>query len=112
MTEYISVATTTDDARCAERIAGLLLETRLAACVQTDAPITSRYWWQGKLETSTEWRLTIKTRRALFAAIEVAIRSIHSYTTPQLLATPIVDGNADYFAWIDEVTGDQSGTRR
>jgi periplasmic divalent cation tolerance protein len=112
MTEYISVTTTTDDARCAERIADLLLEARLAACVQTDAPITSRYWWQGKLEVSIEWRLTIKTRRALFAALEVAIRSVHTYTTPQILATPIVDGNDDYLAWIAEVTADESGTRR
>lgn len=104
MTDYISVATTTDSEANARQIAGALLDGHLAACVQISAPIESRYWWQGKIETTTEWRLTIKTRAALFDDLSSAIRTVHPYSVPQILALPIVAGNRDYLAWIDEVT--------
>jgi len=104
MTDYISVATTTDSVANARQIAGVLLDGRLAACVQISAPIESRYWWQGEIESATEWRLTIKTRAALFDDLCSAIRAVHPSSVPQILALPIVAGNRDYLAWIDEVT--------
>jgi periplasmic divalent cation tolerance protein len=104
MTEYISVVTTTGSEGNAQQIASAALENRLAACVQISAPIESRYWWQGKIETAQEWRLTIKTRTTLFDDLTAAIRAVHPYSVPQILALPVVAGNRDYFAWIDEVT--------
>jgi len=104
MSEYISVTTTTDSHENAERVARLLLEARVAACVQISAPIDSHYWWEGRIESSPEWRLTIKTRAALFPDVERTIASIHPYTVPQVLATPIAFGNSAYLAWLEEAT--------
>jgi periplasmic divalent cation tolerance protein len=104
MTDYISVATTTDSEDNARRIASALLNDHLAACVQISAPIESRYWWQDKIETAQEWHLTIKTRATLFDDLSTAIRAVHPYSVPQILATPIVAGNRDYLAWLDEST--------
>ncbi len=104
MTDYISVQTTTDSEENAQKISRALLDAHLAACVQISAPIESSYRWKGKLETAREWRLTIKSRRPLFTKLEEAIRAVHPYSTPQILALPIVEGNRDYLSWIDEVT--------
>lgn len=101
---YLSLTTTADTREAAERIAGALLEPHLAACVQIDGPFESRYWWQGRLEVQNEWRCTVKLRADRFPAAEAAIRAVHPYAVPQLVATPIVAGGADYLAWIDEVT--------
>jgi periplasmic divalent cation tolerance protein len=104
MSEYISVTTTTDSHESAGQIARTLLEARAAACVQISAPIESHYWWEGRIEFSREWHLTIKTRAALFSEIERTILALHPYTAPQILATPISLGNAAYLAWLDEAT--------
>jgi len=104
MTDYISVATTTDSETSAQRIAGAVLADHLAACVQISAPIESRYWWHGEVETAREWRVTIKTRTSLFDDLSSAIRAVHPYKVAQILATPIVAGDRDYLAWIEEVT--------
>lgn len=104
MTDYVSIQTTTDSEENARKISQALLDAHLAACVQISAPIESSYRWKGKLETAREWRLTIKTRRPLFTKIEGAIRAVHPYTTPQILAFLVIEGNRDYLAWIDEVT--------
>jgi len=104
MSEHISVTTTTDSQESAERIARALLEARAAACVQICAPIESHYRWEGRIESSREWRLTIKTRAALFPDVEHLIASIHPYTVPQVLAVPIAFGNSAYLAWLDEAT--------
>jgi len=74
---------------------------RLAACVQVLGPITSTYRWEGAIETSQEWRCEAKTRVELYDEIEKAIRSLHSYQVPEILAVPVVDGSADYLAWLD-----------
>ena len=102
---HISIATTTDNHESARAIARALVEARLAACVQLSAPIESVYRWQGSVETATEWRLTIKTRADRFANVASAIRKLHPYSVPQILATPVVAGNADYLAWLDESLG-------
>jgi periplasmic divalent cation tolerance protein len=79
---FISVTTTTDSEASAQAIAWALLEARLAGCVQISSPIESSYWWEGKIETSREWRLTLKTSAQLFAQVETAIRRVHPYSTP------------------------------
>jgi periplasmic divalent cation tolerance protein len=100
LSEPIQVLTTTASKEDAERIAQVLLERRLAACVQIDGPIISKYWWQQKIETSEEWRCLIKSRRDLYADLEAAIGEFHPYDVPEILAIPVLDGSAAYLGWL------------
>jgi periplasmic divalent cation tolerance protein len=100
MAEYIQVHTTTSTQESAAQIARLLVEERLAACVQALGPITSTYRWQGAIETTREWLCTAKTRRDLYPEIEQAIRRVHPYQVPEVLALEVVAGSADYLAWL------------
>jgi periplasmic divalent cation tolerance protein len=68
--EAIQVMTTAAEKKDAETLAQAVLDKRLGACVQISGPIESRYWWNGRVETATEWTLTIKTRRDLYKPLE------------------------------------------
>ena len=105
MPDYIQVVTTTASRDEAERIARSLVEERLAACVQIVGPITSTYRWQGKIETSEEWQCWAKSRGELYAQIEQAIRRLHPYEVPEILAVPVVAGSEGYLKWLREETG-------
>jgi periplasmic divalent cation tolerance protein len=100
MSEPIQVVTTTGSREEADKIAGALVERRLAACVQVVGPITSTYHWQGKLETSQEWLCVIKTLRSRYTPLEAAIRELHSYDVPEILAFGVVAGHRDYLDWL------------
>jgi periplasmic divalent cation tolerance protein len=100
---YCVVLTTTATSDEAERLARGIVEARLGACVQIQA-IRSIYRWQGAVCDEGEFRLSVKTRRAQFAALEHFIRAHHSYETPEILQIPITAGSADYLQWIDEGT--------
>jgi len=97
---YLQVMTTTSREADAERIARVLLEKRLAACVQIVGPVTSLYWWKENLETSEEWLCSIKTSEGQYAALEKAIRKVHPYEVPEIVALPIVAGSKDYLKWL------------
>jgi periplasmic divalent cation tolerance protein len=101
MSAFIQIAITTATRDEALRIARTLVEQRLAACGQVSGPITSIYPWQGVIETTDEWRCTLKTRAALFAAVAAAIRVLHSYEVPQIISTPLGEISAAYQAWLD-----------
>lgn len=102
MAEYLQVLTTASSEAEAERISSALLERRLAACVQVLGPISSRYRWQGEVETAREWMCLAKTEAPRYAELEAAIRELHSYDEPEIVATPIVAGSAGYLDWIGE----------
>jgi periplasmic divalent cation tolerance protein len=104
MAEYIEVHTTIDSREAAQKIAETLVSRRLAACVQVSGPITSTYWWQGKMEQAEEWLCTAKTRRELYDQLEQTIREVHSYDVPEILAVKVVAGNADYLNWLSQET--------
>jgi periplasmic divalent cation tolerance protein len=106
MSDCVQVLTTAGSEEEAGRIASLLVERRLAACVQVVGPITSRYRWQGAIEEEREWQCLVKTTRAAYEAVEAAIREAHSYDEPEIVATPIVAGSAGYLAWIENNVGD------
>lgn len=108
MTDHVTVTTTTDTTGEAERLATTAVEQRLAACAQV-APITSTYWWQGKIESATEYRVDFKTRADLAGPLTVHLKATHSYTTPEVIVTPIAGGNPDYLAWIDAETAQAEG---
>ncbi len=100
MTNFIEVHTTIDSKEAAENIATTLVARRLVACVQISGPITSVYWWQGKIENAQEWVCTAKTRKSLYHEVEEAIKEKHTYDVPEILATEIVEGIQSYEDWI------------
>jgi len=103
MTEdYIQVLTATASRDDAQRIATALVEQRLAACVQVIGPIASTYWWQGRVEQAEEWLCLIKSRRALYAELEQAIRARHPYETPEIMAVPVVAASQPYLHWLSQ----------
>ena len=100
MEAYIQVVTTTGEKRDAEKIARTLVEKKLAACVQILGPITSTYRWKGSIETAEEWQCVIKSRKNLYNDIEKAIKSVHPYEVPEIIATSITAGSGDYLDWL------------
>jgi periplasmic divalent cation tolerance protein len=100
MSGHVQVLTTAGSEREAELISATLVERGLAACVQTDGPVTSRYRWRGKVEVEREWRCLAKTKASLFPRVEAAIREVHSYEEPEILAIPIAAGSSGYLDWI------------
>jgi periplasmic divalent cation tolerance protein len=100
MEEYIQVFVTTDKKEDAEKIAGVLVEGRMAGCTQIVGPIVSTYWWKGNIETAEEWLCLIKSKKSLYQKIEKAVKEMHTYETPEIIAIPIVDGSKDYFEWL------------
>jgi periplasmic divalent cation tolerance protein len=100
--EYLQVLTTIDSEEAAERIASALVERRLAACVQVLGPIASTYRWQGEVESAREWMCVAKTAAARYPDVEAAIRELHPYDEPEIVATPIVAGSQGYLDWISE----------
>ena len=102
MADYLQVHTTAGSEEEAERIGAALVERRLAACVQVIGPISSRYRWQGEVETAREWICVAKTEASRYPELEAAIRELHSYEEPEIVATPIVAGSAGYLDWIGD----------
>jgi len=100
MEEYVQIATTVATAEEAATIAHMLVEKRLAACVQVLGPMSSCYRWQGKIERADEHLCLIKSKKDLFAEIEEAIRSVHSYEVPEIIALPICAGSREYLGWL------------
>jgi periplasmic divalent cation tolerance protein len=100
----IIVVTQVPDRAVAADLARVLLEQRLAACVNIGAPIESIYHWRGRIETGEEIPVVIKTRSVLYSEVEAAVRKIHPYDTPEIIAIPVVDGDARYLAWIANET--------
>jgi periplasmic divalent cation tolerance protein len=100
MSDFIQVSTTAPSREEADRIAQILVERRLAACVQVMGPIESHYRWKGALERSAEWLCLVKTTRGNYAAVEAAIRASHPYEVPEIIACPIESGSEAYLAWL------------
>lgn len=100
MSEALVVLTTTGKFEEAERLAQLIVESELAACVQVLPAITSIYRWEGKVEKSSESLLLIKTTRAAYPALEKLIIEHHSYQTPEILSLTVENGLKDYLDWL------------
>ena len=93
----LSTAGSEDEAR---KLARHLVEQQLAACVNIVPRVESIYRWQGKVESSQEWLLLIKTSAEKFPAVRDAVRELHSYDLPECIALTIEDGSPDYLQWL------------
>jgi len=102
--DFIQVFMTTDKREDAENISRAVVEKRLAACAQLLGPIRSTYWWEDKVEASDEWLCIMKSRSDLFEKLEKAIRDMHPYDVPEIVALPIVAGNRAYLEWLNKET--------
>jgi len=89
----------------AAKIAKALVENKLAGCVNIIKNIRSIYSWQGKIEDEPEVLMIAKTQKSLFNDLSKKVKELHSYTVPEIIALPIVDGSEDYLQWLREVTG-------
>lgn len=99
--ESVVVLVTCGSAREAQRLARALVRRRLAACVNVaTSPVKSIYWWKGKIESTSETMLLIKTTGGKFLALEKEIRRLHAYGTPEIIALPIVAGSKPYLDWL------------
>jgi len=102
---YSMVITTVADKESAKEIARLLVEGRLASCVQM-FPVESLYFWQNKICENNEVVLFVKSKTALFDKIKTAIRNNHPYEVPEIIQIPITNGLPEYLKWIDGCTGE------
>jgi periplasmic divalent cation tolerance protein len=100
MTEVVQVVTSVSTREEADRLAAELVSRRLAGCVQVIGPISSTYHWQGRIETGQEWLCVAKSLRSHYPRLAAAIRELHSYEVPEILAFPAVEGAADYVQWL------------
>ena len=106
MTAFIVTYVTVSSMEEAKNISYTLVESKLAACANIVPSITSVYTWQGKICEDQECLLIIKTRKELFPALREKVKSLHSYTVPEIIALPILEGSKSYLDWIREETVD------
>lgn len=111
MTDVLLVLTTLPDAATAQRIARSLVEAGHAACVSIGAPVRSIYTWQGAIEEADEVPLAIKTTVAAYDALESALRALHPYDLPEIVALPVDRGLPAYLQWVGEMTNTYTETR-
>jgi periplasmic divalent cation tolerance protein len=98
--DALVVLTTLEKQEDGERLAALLVECELAACVQILPPMISIYRWQGAVEQANEVLLLIKTTRAAYPRLETTIKENHPYQTPEIIALPVEAGSDDYLSWL------------
>jgi len=103
MNRHVVVLVTAPSREVGSCIAEALLEQRLAACANVVSSVTSVYTWEGKTCSDEEVLLVIKTRSEAFDALADAVRNLHPYEVPEIIALPVVAGSQDYLDWIDQV---------
>src|SRR6266446_685413 len=106
--EAILVLMTAGDGEEAGRLAEMLVEKRLAACVQLLPEIQSVYRWQGKIEHQQEVLLIAKTVRSKFEELETEVRALHSYEPPEIVAIALDDGSRPYLEWLAVSVADET----
>ena len=105
---YSVVLVTAPDAEVGRRLARVVLDARAAACVSLVPGLESRYWWEGRIESSNEVLLLIKTAADRLLQLEKLILANHPYDTPEFIVLPIVHGAERYLKWISASVGTDS----
>ena len=99
---FVIVFVTVSSKEEAEKISQQLLEEKLVACANILGPITSHFYWLGKIDCVEEFLVLLKSRMDLFNALSEKIKSLYSYEVPEILALPVVAGSRDYLNWFGE----------
>ena len=105
----IIVITAAPDRDVALNIARALIERKLAACVNIVGQCTSVYRWRGNVETAQEALLLVKTRAAIYDDVEAAIKSLHPYELPEVIAVAVERGSPEYLDWVNAETVTEIG---
>lgn len=101
-TDKIVVLITAPSEEEAVKIGAALVEGKLAACVNIVPGLRSIYRWEGKICDDREVLLIVKTKSSVFEKLKDRVRSLHPYTTPEIIAIPVTAGFEDYLKWVDE----------
>ena len=99
--KFYLVLVTVPNARIGEKLSKGLVKAKLAACVNRIPGLKSRYWWKGKIETSSEELLLIKTTKSKLSRLTQWVQANHPYTVCEVIAFPIAAGNKTYLDWIN-----------
>ena len=99
---HMVIFITAKDTSEAQKIADGLVGAKLAACVNIVPQVQSIFWWENKIDRADEALLIAKSKRNLFPKIIQKVKSLHSYSVPEIIALPIIDGNKDYLKWIND----------
>lgn len=102
--DYMVVLITVTDEDEAVKIGKTLVEEKLAGCVNIIKGIRSIYFWQGKVEDEPEVLMIVKTKTDLFDELEKRVKSLHSYTVPEIIGIKIDKGSEGYLNWLTDVT--------
>ena len=97
---YIVVITTTSNKKEAVKIVRSLLKERLIACANIVGPVSSLFWWQGKIHEENEFMVFMKSQKSLFKRLSERVTIIHSYDVPEIITLPIIEGSPPYLEWL------------
>jgi len=100
MDKVLLITTTVGSAEEAEKLAESVIEKRLAGCAQISGPVTSLYWWQGKMEKEQEYSVMLKSTESLYRELEQFLKEIHPYETPEIIAVPVTACSEAYGKWL------------
>lgn len=101
---YLVVLITCPDIQEGKKISDAILNDRLAACVNIVTDVKSLFWWSGKIHTSDEVLLLVKTKKRVLRRLIKKVKQIHQYENPEIIALPVVGGSKEYTKWIEEET--------
>ena len=100
--KFALVLVTAPDLKTARALAKSALQAKLIACANLIPKIESHYRWQGKVESSAEVLLVLKTQKTRLAALEKFVMANHPYDTPEFLVLPVTGGTKKYLGWLAE----------
>ena len=101
MISYVVVIMTAADKEEAVRIVRRLLREKLIACANIVGPVSSLYWWEGKIDEADEFLVFMKSKKELFKRLSNRAKEIHSYHVPEIIALSVVEGTPSYLDWLD-----------
>jgi periplasmic divalent cation tolerance protein len=104
MAEEIVILITVSSPEEGAMIAQTLVAEQLVACVNSIPGVRSFFYWEGRVQDAAEVLLICKSRMTLMEKVIERVRSLHSYTVPEIIALPIVAGLPDYLAWVNDAT--------
>lgn len=104
--KHVLVWVTVPNRSTARRVATAVLSAKAAACVNIVPGVESHYWWKGKVEKGSELLLLMKTTQGRLKALELLVRKVHPYETPEFVVTALKAGSESYLDWIDASVAD------